>query len=81
MKHQQEDIELLATAQKDNSYVIKDFTSAGRVRKLICLNDKIVIPKTLQKHVVQWYHVQLCHPGETRTEQKYPLKKLRLESP
>ena len=22
----------------------------------------------LQKPLVQWYHTQLCHPGETRTE-------------
>ena len=27
------------------------------------------MPKTLQKHIVQWYHVQLCHPGGTHTEQ------------
>ena len=69
MQHQQEDKDLLATAQRDKLYVVKDFTAAGRVCKLIYLKDKIGVPKTLQKHVVQWYHVQLCHPGETHTGQ------------
>ena len=43
--------------------------AADRVRKLICLNGKIVVPKTLQKHIVQWYHMQLCRPSEMCTEQ------------
>ena len=68
MRHQQEDRDLLNNVRTDKNYVIKDFTAAKRVRKLICLNNKIVVPKTLQKHIVQWYHVQLCHPGMTRTE-------------
>ena len=38
-------------------------------RELICLNNKIIIPASLQKRVVEWYHNILCHPGETRTEQ------------
>jgi hypothetical protein len=29
----------------------------------------IVVPKSLQLKIVEWYHVTLCHPGETRTEQ------------
>ncbi len=28
-----------------------------------------MVPKTLQKRIVRWYHEQLCHPGENRTEQ------------
>ena len=28
----------------------------------------VVIPKQLEKQVVEWYHNALCHPGETRTE-------------
>ena len=27
-----------------------------------------MIPKLLEKQVVEWYHNTLCHPGETRTE-------------
>ena len=69
MQHQQEDKDLLATAQRDESYFINDFMAAGQVRKLICCNGKIVEPKTLQIHVVQWYRVQLYHSGKTRTKQ------------
>ena len=29
----------------------------------------MVMPQTLQKRCVQWYHESLCHPGMTRTEQ------------
>ena len=37
--------------------------------KLIVKNDKIYIPEQLQKRVVEWYHVQLNHPGFTQTEE------------
>ena len=30
--------------------------------------NPVVIPKQLEKLVVEWYHNALCHPGETRTE-------------
>ena len=29
---------------------------------------KIVVPTPLRQKAVEWYHEQLCHPGETRTE-------------
>jgi hypothetical protein len=48
---------------------INSFHGAGKVHKLICQDDKIVVPTKLQKPVVQWYHTQLCHPGTTRTEE------------
>ena len=35
---------------------------------LICRNNKIVIPKQLQKRIVEWCHHTLCHSGETHTE-------------
>ena len=35
----------------------------------MCFNDKIVVPNKLQKHVVDWYHTVLCHPGINRTEE------------
>ena len=68
MKHQQEDSALLTLVRTKEKYEIKDFSHGNKIRKLICLNDKIVVPKTLQKHIVEWYHLQLCHPGMTRTE-------------
>ena len=66
-KHQQQDKLLLKEATTSN-YEIKSFHGAGNIRKLITKQDKIVIPSTLQKRLVEWYHNQLCHPGETRTE-------------
>ena len=35
----------------------------------MCYKDKIVVPKQLQNHVIDWYHVTLCHPGINRTEE------------
>ena len=37
---------------------------------IVILQKKIVIPQSLQKQVVDWYHLHLCHPGTctTRTE-------------
>ena len=41
----------------------------GTIRQLICKNNKIVVAKLLQKHVIDWYHTVLCHPGINRTEE------------
>ena len=41
----------------------------GKTRSLITKDNKIVVPATLQKRCVNWYHLSLCHPGITRTEQ------------
>jgi len=41
----------------------------GITRELICKNAKIVLPSLLQKHVIDWYHTVLCHPGMNRTEE------------
>jgi Integrase zinc binding domain len=34
----------------------------------VCFKDKIKVPKKLQKHVIDWYHKVLCHPGTNKTE-------------
>ncbi len=34
--------------------------------QLICFKDRIYVPKALHKHVIDWYHTYLMHPGETR---------------
>jgi transposase InsO family protein len=41
----------------------------GITRELICKNAKIVLPTLLQKHVMNWYHAILCHPGMNWTEE------------
>ena len=70
MKHQKEDKELLQAAEANvtNNYHFKIFRGGGKKYPLLCHSGKIVIPKTLQKRIVEWYHTTLLHPGETRTE-------------
>lgn len=66
---QQDDPLLKTEASSNPKYHLKSFHGGGKQLMLICMNDKIVIPKQLEKRIVSWYHEQLCHPGETRTEQ------------
>jgi hypothetical protein len=44
-------------------YLRKDFHGGGNTTSLVCFKEKIVIPGRLQKHVINWYHTTLCHPG------------------
>ena len=53
----------------DPGYGLNTFSAGGEKYELVCHNDKIVVPRTLQKRVIEWYHNQLCHPGINRTEQ------------
>jgi hypothetical protein len=50
-------------------YFCKDFHGGGKTTLLICFKEKIVIPGRLQKHVINWYHTTLCHPGINQTEE------------
>jgi hypothetical protein len=36
--------------------------------EVLCKNGKLVIPRSLQSHAVEWYHHYLQHPGATRLE-------------
>ena len=49
-------------------YRVKTFRGGGKTRTLICYSEKIAVPRTLQRKVIEWYHDNLCHPGHTRTE-------------
>ena len=42
------------------------FTHSDNSYQLISWDDKIVIPKSMQREVVEWYHENLLHPGETK---------------
>lgn len=68
MVHQQKDKKLLNLAKSSNGYTINTFHGVGKVRKLICTNDKIITPQTLQLQLVERYHTKLCHPGATCTK-------------
>ena len=62
--------EIKKILKEDNSpYHLKDFHGGGKTRSLVCHKDKIVVPTKLQKHVIDWYHTVLCHPGINRTEE------------
>jgi hypothetical protein len=50
-------------------YLCKDFHGGGNITSLVCLKEKIVIPGRLQKHVINWYHTTLCHPGINRAKE------------
>ena len=64
------DTVLLSKLKNNNAgYSSKAFCGGGKERTLITRNDKIVVPKTLQKRVITWYHDTLCHPGVNRTEE------------
>ena len=67
-KAQQKDKWLLNKLLKDSEYSLREVHGGGKTRSLIVKNNKIVVPKDLQKRLVEWYHVQLCHPGRDRTE-------------
>ena len=50
-------------------FALKALHGGGKRTDLVCHNDRIVVPTSLRRRLVNWYHNQLCHPGETRTEQ------------
>jgi hypothetical protein len=73
------EIQKLLTTKDD--YKETEFPSSDKSFTLVTKDDKIVVPKVLQKRFVEWYHGALMHPGETRTEltigQHYTWKGMR----
>ena len=49
-------------------YESKTFRGGGRQLTLLCKDKRIVVPKSLQQRLARWYHVNLMHPGITRTQ-------------
>ena len=68
MVNQQKDSTLIKKASTDKNYSVNVFHGGEKIRRLICYKGKIVIPKSLQRSIVEWYHNHLCHPGRVRTE-------------
>jgi hypothetical protein len=52
---QKKDKTLLKQAQT-HSYFLKKFHGGGTTVGLLCFKDKIVIPTSLTKQIIQWYH-------------------------
>jgi hypothetical protein len=49
--------------------LFKSFMGGSTTVCLLCFKDEIVIPTSLTKQIVQWYHYLLCHPSINRTEE------------
>ena len=66
---QGKDAALQAQVLKNPSrYVTKSHKHGDKSYDLIVRDDKIVLPRALQRKAVEWYHTMLAHPGETHTE-------------
>jgi hypothetical protein len=61
--HQQADARLQQIKQSNKDYE----TCIISRTPIIYLRNKIVVPQSLQRQIVDWYHTMLAHPGETRT--------------
>jgi Integrase zinc binding domain len=62
-EHQTQDVILQELITKNTNYTTKIVGN----QTLIYFKDRIVVPRTLQKLILEWYHTNLVHPGETRT--------------
>jgi len=68
MREQQKDKTLMKRAQSSSGISLRSFHGGGKIRQVLVEGDKIIVPTSLQKPIVEWYHTLLCHPGETRME-------------
>ena len=81
-KRQDDDAEIKKLL-KDHpqQYSKQSFARGDKTYDLVVKENKIVLPKALQKRATEWYHAVLMHPGETRTEltmgQHFTWKKMR----
>ena len=67
-KAKKTDAKLQQKPVSHKNYNLDTFRGGDQNHRLICQNNKICLPTSLQKKTVDWYHEMLCHPGETRTE-------------
>ena len=70
ISHQKKDKELQQLLKEKESYHINTFHGAGNTWDLICQGKehRIIVPNTLKRKVLEWYHITLVHPGRDRTE-------------
>jgi hypothetical protein len=57
--HQEADAHLQRIKQSNNDY---ETCIIGRT-PIVYLHEKIVVPQSLQRQIVDWYHTMLAHPG------------------
>ena len=68
-KHQKKDRTLINKLKTNKNYTLKTFRGGEKSYDLVLRHDKIVIPSTLKRKVLEWYHTYLLHPGLNRTEE------------
>ena len=61
-QHKDKSIRALCNDEKFETLLIEN-------TEVLCKDKKMVIPKSLQAQVVQWYHHYLQHPGHSRLEE------------
>ena len=61
--------------EKPNDYSIKQFHRAGKTYSLICRHVKIVIPKQIQKSLVEWFHNVICSAHITSNTTEFGINK------
>ena len=54
--------------EKPEQYKVQEYTHSDYTYRLVTRDNKILLPKKLQRKGVEWYHSYLLHQGETRTE-------------
>ena len=68
-EEQRKDAELQKKLKEPNTSYITTEVRGGKHRyNIIYLNGKIVVPKSLRKRMLTWYHETLIHPGINRME-------------
>ena len=60
--------ERLNNPREKHLYSTKSYRFSDKSFDLITRDDKIVIPKSMELEVTEWYHEHLLHPGEKRLE-------------
>jgi hypothetical protein len=52
----------------NKGYTSKKLRGGNKAFNIVHYNDRIAVPKTLQKRILDWYHEVLMHPGINLTE-------------
>ena len=63
LQQEQRKDKLLQLQRQKTGFAVKQVRGGDKTYELIYHKDKILVPKTLQRRIVDWYHNQLCHPG------------------
>jgi hypothetical protein len=67
-KEQLSDASFQKTARPSPYHHLHSFVGVKPIN-LLCYQSIILVPEIMQKLLVLWYHKQICHASETRTEQ------------